>query len=401
MERDGGNILGREAATLIVARALRGFADGMVSVVLPVYLALLGFNAFEIGLIATSTLAGSSLLTYAVGHAMRGFAGRSLLMAGAFLMAISGLSFIAVDGFWPLMIVAFAGTLSPLAGDASIFLPVEQTILAHNTAMRDRTAVFARYSFFGGVLAALGALAAALPDVLVHHTGWTPATALSVPFVLYALIGLAMMAIYASLPAISAHAPLASQRPLTTSRKVVLTLTGLFCVDAFAGGLVVQSLLALWLFQRFGLDLATAATIFFLMGNVTALSMLLAPKLVRHLGLVRVMAFTGGAANLILLVLPFVPNLVAAVTLLLIRACVTQLDVPTRSALIVSVVTPEERAAAAALTSIPRSLAAAAGPMITGALLSSSAFGWPLLAAASLKLLYNLLLFVKFRHVGK
>jgi predicted MFS family arabinose efflux permease len=217
-------------------------------------------------------------------------------------------------------------------------------------------------------------------------------------FALYAAIGLTTMLIYRSLPRTAAHAQ-QSAAPLRQSRKTVLTLAALFSLDSFAGGFVVQSLVALWLFHRFQLSPLAAGTIFFWTGLLSAVSQLVAVRVARRFGLVNTMVFTHLPANVFLVLVPFMPSLAPAVVLLFLRSALSQMDVPTRSSYVMAVVPPEERAAAASITSVPRSLASSISPMLAGQLLSVSGFGWPLVVAGSLKIAYDLMLLAMFRSV--
>ena len=295
-----------------------------------------------------------------------------MLLGAALLMARTGAAFALVDGFWPLLLVAFVGTLNPSAGDVSVFLPLEQALLAHTVADRDRTALFARYSLVGSLAGALGALAAGLPAAPGRRLPGGLGAALEAMFLLYAALGLASLLLYRRLPP-EVPDPAAPPQPLRKSRRTVLTLAALFSLDSFAGGLVVQSLLALWLFQRFGLSLATAGAIFFWTGLLSAASYLAAVPLARRIGLVNTMVFTHLPSNVCLVLVPFAPSLGVAVALLLVRSALSQMDVPTRSSYVMAVVEPAERAAAASVTSVPRSLASAASPLLAGWLLASSA----------------------------
>jgi MFS family permease len=388
-----------EARLLLASRGLRAFGDGLVSLLFPVYLAQLGFGAFQIGLLATATMAGSAILTLLVGVYAHRFAGRRLLTAAALLMIATGLAFALADGFWPLLLIAFVGTLNPSSGDVSVFLPLEQARLARAVADRERTSLFARYSLVGSLAAAIGALCAGVPEILADwfEDGLKPA--LEIAFLLYALLGLAALALYRRLPVTPAGSAVAPSEPLRRSRRIVLVLAALFSLDSFAGGFVVQSLLALWLFERFGLSLAAAGAIFFWTGVLSALSYLLAVRIARRIGLINTMVFTHLPANLCLLLVPFMPSLGPAIALLLIRSALSQMDVPTRTSYVMAVVTPGERSAAASVTAVPRSLAAAASPMLAGSLLAMSGFGWPLVIGGGLKILYDLLLLAMFRKV--
>lgn len=388
-----------EARLLLFGRALRAFVDGCIAVLLPAYLLELGFGVWEVGLLSTATLLGSALATLALGAWGHHFRHRRLLLAAALLMATSGLAFAGLSSFWPLMLVAFVGTLNPSAGDVSVFLPLEHARLAGATQNpTSSTALFARYSLIGSLCAALGALAATLPDALVGM-GIDRLTALRVMFIGYGLIGLAVWALYLKLPEERPHTHLAPPAPLGLSRNIVLRLAALFSLDAFAGGLVVNSLMALWLFERFGLSLAAAGTFFFWAGTLTALSQLAAPRVAARIGLLNTMVFTHIPANICLILAALAPNLTTAIGLLLVRAALSQMDVPTRAAFVMAVVTPPERAAAASFTAVPRSLAAALSPSLGGALFAAGWFATPLLACGVLKIVYDLALFVAFRRV--
>jgi MFS family permease len=263
------------AMPLLVGRALRAFADGYVAILLPAYLLTLGFGTWEVGLIASATLLGSAMATLAVGAWGHRFHSRGLLLGAAGLMAATGLAFAAGSSFWPLLVIAFVGTLNPSSGDVSVFVPLEHARLAGAAHSDARTALFARYSLLGALFAALGALAAALPDRLVT-LGVTNLDALRAMFVLYGLVGCAVWLLYRRLPAPDAKAS-APPAPLRHSRSIVWKLAALFSVDSFAGGLVVNSLLALWLFQRFQESLSATAAFFFWAGLLTAFSQLAAP----------------------------------------------------------------------------------------------------------------------------
>jgi MFS family permease len=384
---------------LLVAKGLRAFGDGYVSLLLPLYLLQLGFSALHVGIIATTTLIGSGLLTLAVGlHASR-YHYRSLLLAASVLMAGTGLGFALLTDFWPLLLVALLGTLNPSSGDVSVFLPLEHAVLSRVVSDRQRTATFARYSLVGSLLAAAGSLAAALPATMVSVSGVSPTHAIQAMFLLYALIAGAAGIVYRGLPRALATEVQQPTAPLQQSQKRVYTLAALFSLDAFAGGFVVQSMVALWLYQRFDLSLAAAGVVFFWTGVLTAASYLVAVRIAGRFGLVNTMVFTHIPSSVCLLLLPFAPGLGYAIALLFLRSALSQMDVPTRSSYVMAIVTPAERPAAASITSVPRSLASAISPFLAGWMLGLSAFGWPLAVAGGLKIVYDLLLLAMFRNI--
>jgi MFS family permease len=382
---------------LFWARGLRAFADGYVSLLLPLYLIFLGFGPFEVGIIATGTLLGSGVLTLLAGLYAWRFQYRTLLLMAAGLMAATGFGFAVMTDFWPLLVIAVVGTLNPSSGDVSVFLPLEHALMSGVVEDKQRTALFARYSLVGSLVAALGALFAGVPEAFVRMQGISMKAALQVMFVLYGMLGLVAAWIYSTLPKQTSPAAHVQTAPLHKSKKIVYTLAALFSLDSFGGGFVVQSMVALWLFQKFQLSTVIAGTIFFWTGILSAFSYLVAVRLAKRWGLVNTMVFTHLPANVLLVLVPFMPTLEWAIALLLARSALSQMDVPTRSSYVMAVVAPEERSAAASITAVPRSLASAASPAVAGYLLSVSSFGWPLLIAGALKVIYDLLLLALFR----
>ena len=387
-----------DALPLLVARGLRAFADGYMALLLPAYLLAIGLGTLEVGVISTSTMLGSALATLAVGAWGHRFVGRRLLRGAALLMLATGLGFASLASFWPLLIVAFVGTLNPSSGDVSVFLPLEHARLAAAAQGTARTALFARYSVIGALCASLGALAAAVPDWLVRAGGFVRLDALRGMFVVYGALGLVVFWLYRRLPS----GKPGQDEPLPTaalgpSRAIVVRLAALFSVDAFAGGLVVNALLSLWLLERFGLSLAQAAVFFFWAGLLSAASQLAAPLIARRVGLLNTMVFTHIPANVCLVLAALAPNLPLALALLFVRSALSQMDVPTRTAYVMAVVTPAERAAAASFTAVPRSLAAALSPTLSGALFAAGWLSLPLIGCGVLKIAYDLALWRAMR----
>jgi predicted MFS family arabinose efflux permease len=385
-----------DAWRLVLARGLRGFADGMVSVLLASYLSDLGFSAGQIGVLVTATLLGSAALTLAVGVFGGGLRLRSVLLGSTVLMLITGLGFASISEFWPLVLVAFAGTLNPSSGDVSIFLPIEQAVLSGQARSDARTALFARYTLAGSLCAAVGALASGLPVVLAKAQGWDLLDAQRAGFVLYAVVAIALAVIYRGLPRQEPALPSGRSAPLGRSRHVVLRLAALFSLDSFGGGFLVNSLLALWLFERFDLSVETAGAIFFVAGMLAAFSQLVSPWLAARIGLIKTMVYTHLPSNLLLMAAALMPTAPLAVAFLLARTALSQMDVPARQSYVMAMVPPEERAAAASVTNVPRSLAAALSPALAGWMLARSSFGWPLLIGGGIKVIYDILLLAQF-----
>jgi MFS family permease len=393
------SVAGRLSPTtlLLLARSLRDFGDGFVAVLLPVYLLALGFSAFQVGVIATAALLGSALLTIIVGLLGARYDHRQLLLAAASLMIATGVAFALVHDYTLLLVVAFAGTINPSAGSVSVFVPIEHAVLAREVADTIRTRMFARYSLVGALAGAAGALGAAVPDLLLP-LGITQLTAIKAMFVFYAVLGILGSLVYARIPLHRPSPEHVAPAALGPSRHIVYKLAALFSVDAFAGGFVVQSLLALWLFERFDMSLAAAGMFFFWSGVFAAFSFPAAAWLSRHIGLINTMVFTHIPSSVALILAAMAPTLPIALALLLIRAALSQMDVPTRSSYVMAMVTPSERAAAASFTSVPRSLAAAVSPAMAGALFAAGFRAWPLIICGALKIVYDLLLLQQFRH---
>ena len=386
------------ARFIYAARALRDFGDGFVAVLLPVYLTAMGLGALEVGIAATFALFGSALMTLGIGLLSAWVDQRTLLMAAAGLMIATGMAFAASNTYAVVLLVALLGTINPSAGTVSIFVPLEHTVLSRSVLDGNRTKMFARYSLIGALAAALGALAAASTDFL-QAVGISHLAALKGMFVLYALLGFAGGLLYARIPVEVTPAEEKPAAALGPSRAIVYKMAALFSIDAFAGGFAVQSLLALWLFSKFGLSVSAAGLFFFWSGVFAAFSFPIAAWLSQRIGLVNTMVFTHIPSSLCLIFADVAPTLELALILLLMRAALSQMDVPTRSSYVMAVVTPAERPAAASITSVPRSLAAAASPAMAGALFAADFEAWPLVICGALKIFYDLALLWMFRHI--
>ena len=349
-------------------------------------------------MVATLALFGSAILTLAIGFLGGSHDHRRLLLAASVLMTATGLAFAAASDYAILLIVAFVGTINPSGGSTSIFVPLEHTVLSGSVAAAKRTRAFARYSLIGALAGAFGALAAATPEWLAI-LGLGRLEAIRLMFVAYAALGVLGGIVYARIPVPTRQRPAEPAAALGPSRRIVYKLAALFSIDSFAGGFVVQSLLALWLFERFDLSLGAASLFFFWTGVLSAFSFPVAAWIGARIGLVNTMVFTHIPSSLCLIGAAFAPSLEWALALLLVRAALSQMDVPTRSSYVMAVVTEAERPAAASVTAVPRSLAAAASPAFAGALFAAGYLAWPLLLCGGLKILYDLMLLAAFRHI--
>jgi MFS family permease len=391
--------LSRDGWLLFATCAVRSFAYGFLSVVLGLYLDAIGLDKLTIGWIFTAALAGGAMMTVALTSVADRFGRRSLLIVGAGLMALAGFTFATTNNPVWLTIAAIIGTISPSGKEVGPFLSIEQAILPETTHDRNRTAVFSAYNLVGSLFGALGALAVGLPSLF------------SVPMISgyrmlvwgYVLAAILMMALFALLsPSIEAKTnatPEGRKIGVRRSRGIVAKLTGLFALDAFAGGFIVQSIVAYWFYLRYQTDLNALGGIFFGTNLLAALSFLAAPAIARRFGLLNTMVFTHLPSNLLLLLVPLMPDLELAVVLLLARNLLSQLDVPTRQSYTMAVVDPDERAASAGILSVGRNIGAAIAPLFTGAVLAVPTVGLPFLLAGGLKIIYDLWIFAVFRNV--
>ena len=385
---------------LFVTYGVRTFAYGFLSVILGPYLAALGFEAGAIGWIFTASLAGGAVMTVALTTAADRLGRRRMLLAGAVLMALAGLVFALTDRLFPLALAAIVGAISPSGKDVGPFLALEQAMLPETAPGRHRTSVFAAYNLVGSAASALGALAVGLPAVL----GLAPLTGYRALLWAYAGVAVVLLVLFGRLTArVEVAAPRSPGGPrglgVSRSRGVVARLAALFALDSFAGGFVVQGLMAYWFYLRYGVDTAGLAGIFFATNLLSAISFLAAAPIARRIGLLNTMVFTHLPSNVLLLFVPLMPGLPLAVVMLLARQLLSQLDVPTRQSYTMAVVAPEERAAAAGLTAVARSVAAAVAPAFAGVTLAAPALGLPFLVAGALKIVYDLTILAVFRHV--
>jgi MFS family permease len=386
-----------DIALLYIARGVRGSGDGFAIILLPAYLSAIGFTTVQIGVVATTALLGTAMLTLAVGFIAPRHDLRNLLLLGAGLMVCTGVAFPAFEHIAFIAAVAFFGTINPSGGDLGVLVPLEHAMLARGVTGHERTRTFARYSLIGALATAAGSLGAAVPD-FIAWVGIGRLDAFKLMFFVYAFLGFVSAALYQRLPHAHANAR-APSAPLGPSKRIVYRLAALFSLDAFAGGFVVQSLLALWLFQRFNLSLAEAGLFFFWSGVLSAFSYPVAAWLAQRIGLVNTMVFTHIPSSICLIVAAFAPNLLIALILLLVRSALSQMDVPTRTSYVMAVVTPAEQPAAASVTAVPRSLASSVSPVFAGALLASTIPGLPLVICGVLKIAYDLTLLFSFRHI--
>ncbi len=396
-----------DVALLFATRILRMFGYGFLAVVLVLYLAAIGLSGGEVGLLLGLTLLGDAGVSlWLTTHADR-IGRRRVLLVGSMLMLLAGFAFVATPVFAVLLVAATIGVLSPSGNEVGPFLPVEQAALTQLVPARSRTGLFAWYQLAGSFATAAGTLAGGVVSQVAINGGASSADAYRVVIIGYAVVGgaLAMLFTRVSAAVEVPDAEVADQTVrdrlgLHRSRGVVLRLSALFALDAFAGGFAIQSFIAYWFHLRFGVDPATLGLILSAANVLAGLSALAAGRLAARFGLIRTMVFTHLPSNVLLMLVPLMPNLPLAVTMLLARFAISQMDVPTRQSYTMAIVAPDERSAAAGVTGIARSLGVAAAPLIAGPLFATAALAsLPFLISGGLKIVYDLLLYRSFKRL--
>ena len=388
-----------DAKVLLITRGIRAFVDGLVYVMLPGYLILLGLSGLQVGAVVTASLLGSAVLTITVGVRGHGILRRQLLQIVSVLMIATGIAFSFTTTFVALLIVAAIGTMNPSGGDVSVFLPTEQALLPATVSDQQRTSLFAAYNLIGALIGSIGAISTGFPQWIGNRVGLDTLASQRATFWLYAVAGVAVLVLYRRLSPAVETGTTAFRQSLGPSRKTIYKLAALFSLDSFGGGFAVPSIFALWVFHKFDLSTADLGIIFFATGVLSALSSLLAVRIAKRIGLVRTMVFTHIPASVLLIAVVFMPNVWLAMTCFILRGLLSQMDVPVRISYVMAVVTPPERPAAASITNVPRTLTSALPPIAAGWMLDHSTFGWPLLICAAIKITYDLMLLWQFRHI--
>jgi MFS family permease len=396
-----------DVALLFATRTLRMFGYGFLAVVLVLYLTAIGLAGGEVGLLLALTLLGDAGVSlWLTTHADR-IGRRRVLLVGAILMLLAGFAFVATPIFAVLLVAATIGVLSPSGNEVGPFLAVEQAALAQLVPGRERTALFARYQLAGSFATAAGTLAGGLLSQLAINGGSSPAEAYRLVIIGYAVTGGALALLFTRVsagvevpPADVADQAIRDRLGLHQSRGVVLRLSALFALDAFAGGFAIQGFIAFWFQQRYGVNPAALGAILSAANVLAGFSALAAGSLANRFGLLRTMVFTHLPSNVLLMLVPLMPNLPLAVAMLLARFAISQMDVPTRQSYTMAIVAPDERSAAAGVTGIARSLGVAAAPLIAGPLFATAALASaPFLISGGLKVVYDLLLYRSFKRL--
>jgi len=404
------NIVTRDIILLFATRTIRLFAYGFISLVLALYLAATGLSAAGVGAILTATLAGDILVSLWVTMVADRVGRKNMLLLGAALMILAGVVFFLTDDPVWITIAAIIGIVSPSGGEIGPFLSIEQAALSQLVPDNRRTRVFGWYNLVGSFATAAGALAGGWLAQWLQAIGWSGLEAYRFIMGGYAVCGLALLLLFLF---VSRHAEVVpagavmggtAKRTmgLHRSKSVVFKLSSLFALDAFAGGFVVQSMIAWWLHVRYGVDVGMLGTLFFGANLLAGVSALLATRLADRIGLVCTMVYTHIPANILLCLVPLMPNFWLAVAVLLLRACISQMDVPVRQSYTMAVVAADERSAASGITTVARSVGAAISPLLGGLLMANPLlFSVPFFVAGGLKIMYDVMLYKMFKDIGE
>lgn len=398
--------LSRDGKLLLAARILRTFGYGFLSVIIAIYLRFLGFDDVHIGLLLGSTLVNSVVFTLFASFYADRIGRRKLLVIYASLMSVSGVIFTFTDNYYLLILAAFIGTINVTGSETGAFLTIEQAILPQTIKDKKKmNTLFALYNMVGTFAMSGGILLSGLPSLLQEqYSALSNVESIKILFGLYSTVGLVVMIIYIM---VSGEIEIKSSIKRTVkqtlspkSKRIVGKLSGLFAIDSFAGGFVIQSVLSLWFFTRFGADLTTLSYIFSTAGILTAFSYIAAAKIADRIGLVNTMVFTHIPSNLLLILVAFAPTLQLAIIFYLIRTSLSQMDVPTRQSYIVSIVDDDERIAASGLTNVSRNIAQTVSPSVIGYIFQSFlSLAGPFVLGGVIKIIYDLALYFNFRNI--
>jgi MFS family permease len=397
------NWLTKDGKLLLSARIVRTFSYGFLSMILAIYLHLIGFNELLIGFILSATLVNSIIFNLFSSFFADRIGRKKVLIIYASLMAVSGCVFFATENYLALILAAFIGTINVTGSETGAFLSLEQAILPQTVKnIKKSNTVFALYNIIGTLAMAGGILLSSLPQVMQERFGFSTIDSFKPLFLIYILAGITVALIYFFFSKeIEVKKTLDSKTFSSNlspkSKQIVLKMSSLFALDSFAGGFVIQSIVAFWFFTKFGVDLTTLSIIFSVAGVLTAISFFFAAKIADHIGLINTMVFTHIPSNILLILVAIAPTFHIALVLYLARMSLSQMDVPTRQAYIVAVVEENERTAAAGITNTSRNIAQSISPSITGAIIHSLWFSAPFVIGGLLKIIYDVGIYANFR----
>ena len=439
--------LSDDGRLILAARIIRTFGYGFLSVILSIYLALIGFNGVQIGLILSTSLINSVLFNVIASYYADKLGRRNLLIIYSFLMFSSGIIFFVTDNYVALIVAAFVGTINITGSETSAFLSIEQAILPRTIKdIKKRNMLFALYNLAGTLAMSTGILLSGLPTIVQQYVhGLSLAESMKILFLIYSLLGLASIIVYLHLSKDIEVNTKDKRSPINVagqehrkfyndddegqkqpqnnkqrkqlnrtfkgsfsfssilspkSKEIVAKLSALFAIDSFAGGFVIQSIVSLWFYARFGADLSTISYILSISGVMTAFSFMAAARIADRIGLINTMVFTHLPSNILIIAVAFAPTLPIAAILYFVRMALSQMDVPTRQSYIVSIVRDEERTAATGITNIARNISQTISPSLAGYIIQSlSLFFAPFLIGGVLKIIYDIALYFSFRNI--
>jgi len=395
----------RDGKLLLTARIVRTFSYGFLSIILAIYLKLMGFNEIFIGIVLTATLVNSVIFNLFASFYADKIGRKKILIIYAILMAISGAIFLVTNNYVALIASALIGTINVTGTEVGAFLSIEQAILPQTVNdNRKRNSIFAIYNMVGTFAMSAGVLLSGLPQYIQKLYGLNQVESIRILFLFYSICAIIVIGIYLFLskkieldPSIAKTTSIRTISP--KSKGIVAKLSSLFAVDSFAGGFVIQSIVSFWFFSKFGADLTTLSYIFSIAGALTAFSFLFATKIASRIGLINTMVFTHVPSNILLILLAFAPTFPLAIGLYLARMSLSQMDVPTRQSYIVAVVNEDERIAAAGITNTSRNIAQAVSPSLAGAIIQSLSLSAPFVVGGLLKIVYDIGVYVSFRKI--
>ena len=398
--------ISRDGKLLLGARIVRTFSYGFLSVILAIYLKLIGFNDILIGIVLTATLVNSVFFNlFSSAYADR-IGRRKILVLYAVLMIISSVIFFVTDNYVALIIAALVGTINVTGSEVGAFLSLEQALLPQTVSgIQKRNSIFAIYNTVGTFAMSAGVLVSGLPSILQQNYGFDQIGAIKSLFIIYAACAIVVLAIYLVLSKNievkdgAAKSNLSIKTISTKSRGIIAKMSTLFAVDSFGGGFVIQSIVSFWFYTRFGADLSTLSYIFAIAGVLTALSFMASTKIASKIGLVNTMVFTHIPSNILLIILAFAPTFSIAISLYLARMSISQMDVPTRQSYLMGVVHENERIPAATLTNTSRNIAQAVSPSLSGIVIQALSLSAPFVFGGVLKIVYDVGLFFSFRKI--
>ncbi len=394
----------RDGKLLLTARIIRTFSYGFLSIVLAIYLKLLGFNELLIGIVLTVTLVNSVIFNLFASFYADRIGRKKILIIYAILMAISGGIFLITNNYVALIVSALIGTINVTGTEVGAFLSIEQAILPQTVKdIKKRNMIFSVYNMAGTFAMSAGVLLSGLPQFIQKLYGLNQVESIRFLFLFYSICAIMVVGIYFFLSKkieLDANYTKTPVRKLSTKSKgIIAKLSSLFAVDSFAGGFVIQSIVSFWFFSKFGADLTTLSYIFSIAGVLTAFSFLVATKLAHKIGLINTMVFTHIPSNLLLILLAFAPTFPIAIGIYLARMSLSQMDVPTRQSYIVAVVNEDERVAAAGITNTSRNIAQAVSPSLAGAIIQSLSLSAPFVVGGLLKIVYDIGIYINFRKI--